>query len=64
MGILTFPLIEHLLEGGSASQQEVDVFYVAVRAFYGRSYEYCVKWLRLDDDVLSHCVFVGFFQGE
>ena len=60
IGILTTSLIEQLLEGGSISENQIDIFFDAVRAYYIRAYEYSVKWLRLDDEFVKHCVFVDF----
>ena len=56
IGILITSLIEQLLEGGSISENQIDIFFDAVRAYYIRAYEYSVKWLRLDDEFVKHCV--------
>ena len=46
----------------SIYQNQVDLFFDAVRAYYTRACEYCVKWLRLDDEFVKHCVFVYFLR--
>ena len=38
----------------------LDNVFDGARAFFSRVYEYCVKWLPLEDPLLKHCQFVDF----
>ena len=58
IGLLTQSIIDHLLEEGDVSQHEIDCFYAGFRVFFTKAFEYCCLWLRLDDELLKHCVFV------
>ena len=42
------------------SPREGDRFFDGVHAFYKAAYEYCTKWLPLDNDLLKSCRFIDF----
>ena len=42
------------------SPRKADRFFDGVRAFYNAAYEYCTKWLPLDNDLLKNYRFIDF----
>ena len=62
IGILTKTLLAKLLDNGDILEKSSDCFYDSVRAFYETVYEYCVKWLPVDDTLYKNCGFLDFFK--
>lgn len=60
IGPVTRNTIKRLLDEGEVEQQTVDGFFDGVRAFYTRSYNYCIQWLPLNNLFLKSCRFVDF----
>ena len=60
IGIVTRRTLKQLFENGDISQANLDNFFDGARAFFSRAYEYCVKWLPLEDPLLKHCQFLDF----
>ena len=60
IGILTKRKVKHLLENGNISQEVFDKFFDGGGAFFSKVYQYCVKWLPLEDSLLQNCKSVDF----
>ena len=48
-------LLEYKISPGEADRP-----FDGVYAFYKAAYEYCIKWLPLDNDLLKRCRFIDF----
>ncbi|CAB4033388.1 Hypothetical predicted protein [Paramuricea clavata] len=49
-----------LLDEGDINLPSIDTFYDGVREFYSTAFEYCTKWLLLNNTLLKNGVFVDF----
>ena len=52
--------MKQLLENGDISQKAFDKLSDGARAFFSKAYQYCVRWLPLEDSLLQNCKFVDF----
>ena len=59
IGFITKQTLKKLLEE-EISPREAVRFFDGVLAFYKATYEYCTKWLPLDNDILKSCRFIDF----
>ena len=59
IGILTKRKVKQLLENGDISQEAFDKFFDGARSFFSKAYQYCAKWLLLEDSLLQNCKFVN-----
>ena len=59
IGFITKQTLKKLLEY-EISPNETDRFFDGIRAFYNATYEYCTKWLPLDNDLSKSCRFIDF----
>ena len=57
---MTKQKLKQLLHDGNIEERESDRFFEAVRAFYETAYNYCQRWLPLNDDLLKNCQFINF----
>ena len=60
IGILTKRKVKQLLENGDISQETFDKFFDGAKAFFSEAYQYCAKWLPLEDSSLQNSKFINF----
>ena len=53
IGMITKRTLRQLFENGDISKKALDKFFDGARAFFSKAYEYCVKWLPLEDPLLK-----------
>ena len=59
IGFTTRKKLKNLLQE-DIDERTSDNFLDAARSFYKTAYNYCGKWLPLNDPFLKHCQFVNF----
>ena len=59
IGFMTRQKLNQLLKE-DIDDRIADKFFDAVRGFYETAYNYCRKWLPLNDPFLKHCQFINF----
>ena len=60
IGIVTRNILKRFFHKGDMSQNDVDCFFNRVHDFFKKAFNYCVKWLLLDDSFIKNSVFVNF----
>ena len=60
IGVVTKQTLQKLFDEGDISENQWKCFYQAVRMFLTCATEYLLKWCPLNDELLSHIVWVGF----
>ena len=58
ISILNKRKVKQLLENGDISQEAFDKFFDVARAFFSEAYQYCVKWLPLEDSFFQNSKLV------
>ena len=59
IGFITKQTLKKLLQE-KISPRKADRSFDGIRAFYKVAYEYCTKWLSLNNNLLKNCKFVDF----
>lgn len=59
IGFMTRQKLNQLLKE-DIDDRIADKFFDGVRGFYETAYNYCRKWLPLNDPFLKHCQFINF----
>ena len=60
IGLLTRSTFRNLMENGDLAPSQCKKFYESVRAFYVHAFEYALKNLPLNDELLKNASFVNF----
>ena len=63
IGFITKQTLKKLLEN-KIYPREADCFFYGVCAFYKATYEYCTKWLPLNNDLLKSCRFIDSAEDQ
>ena len=60
IGIVTCNIVKRLFDSGDTVQIDFDCFFNGVRDFFVKAFNYCAKWLLLDNSFIKNSVFVYF----
>ncbi|EDO27559.1 predicted protein, partial [Nematostella vectensis] len=64
LGFMTKSRLNHLLGSGDISDKDRKIFLVGARAFFVRSFEYAVRNMPVDDQLLKKAAFVQFEERQ